>query len=286
MGSGPESASVAEGAPGCKVISGPKPSDAGEGAACPHRAKPGSGREPTRVGSDSGTRGSSLSPPSEARSGRERTRVGSGPDSACAAEGAPGGKGVAGPKPSDAGKGAACPHRAKPGQGREPTRVGSGADSSIAAEDGPVARASPGRSLATQERAQPLHTRRRRVEPGANSGGVRPRFSLRCRRRPRRQQRPTVDGPKQSDEGEVAASPHRAKPGSGRKLTRVRSGPDSACPVEDAPGSRGVARPKQSDAGEGAASPYRAKREGRRRAEAEQCRGGRSLFLPGAARVG
>ena len=52
-----------------KGVAGPKPSNAGEGAASSYRAQPGSGREPTCVGS--------------------------GPESACAAEGAPGGKGVA-----------------------------------------------------------------------------------------------------------------------------------------------------------------------------------------------
>ena len=71
-------------------VAGPKPSDAGEGAASP---KYGSGQEPTRVGP--------------------------GPDSASAAEGTPGGKGAARPKPSDAGEGAASP------PGRSPGRVGS-----------------------------------------------------------------------------------------------------------------------------------------------------------------
>ena len=87
----------------------------------PPRAKPGSGQEPTRVVFC--------------------------PDSACAAEGAPGCKGIAGPKPIDAGEGAASPP-AKPGSGREPAR--------------PKARqaawASTGRSRATQGRAQPLNS--------------------------------------------------------------------------------------------------------------------------------
>ena len=59
-----------------------------EGAAPPQLAKPGSGLELTRVGSC--------------------------PDSACAVKGAPGGMGVAGPKPSDAGEGEASSHRTKP----------------------------------------------------------------------------------------------------------------------------------------------------------------------------
>ena len=84
--------------------------------------------------------------------------MGSGPDSACAAEGAPGCKGVAGPKPIDAGEGAASPP-AKPGSGREP------------APSRPKARqavwASTGRSRATQRRVQPLHS------PGRSPGRAR-----------------------------------------------------------------------------------------------------------------
>ena len=106
LGSCPDSACVFEGALDCKGVAGPKPSDAWEGAASPHRAKPGSGREPTRVGS--------------------------------AAGGALGCMGVAGSKPSDAGEGAAClSPRAKPGSGQEPTLVGSGRDSACAAEGEP-----------------------------------------------------------------------------------------------------------------------------------------------------
>ena len=82
--------------PCCKGVDGLKPSDAGEGAASPRWVKLGSGQEPTRVGSC--------------------------PDSASAAEAAPGGKGVAGPKPSDAGEGAAPPPLGE-------ARVGPGAHS-------------------------------------------------------------------------------------------------------------------------------------------------------------
>ena len=68
----------------CMGVAGPKPSKAGVGSASPRpRAKPGSVQ------------------------GREPTRVGSCPESACAGEGAPGCKGVAGSNPSVAGEGAA-----------------------------------------------------------------------------------------------------------------------------------------------------------------------------------
>ena len=81
MGSGPDSTSAAGGAPDCISVAGPRPSDAGEGTTSPYRAKPGSGREHTRVGSCQNT--------------------------ACTAEGAPGGKGVSWLKPGGSGEGAA-----------------------------------------------------------------------------------------------------------------------------------------------------------------------------------
>ena len=87
MGSCPDSACAVEGGPGGKGVTRPRPSVAGAGAASSRRAKPVSGRDPTRVGSD--------------------------PDSACAARGALGCIGVAGLKPSDscdAGEGTASPH--------------------------------------------------------------------------------------------------------------------------------------------------------------------------------
>ena len=77
----------------------PGRSSAVEGPASPCPANPGSGREPTRVGS--------------------------GPHSTSAARGALGCMGVTGSKPSDEGEGAAS---SPPGEGREPTLVGSSRD--------------------------------------------------------------------------------------------------------------------------------------------------------------
>ena len=80
MVSCPDSACASEGAQCCMGVAGPKQSKAGVGSASPRSlAKPGSVQS------------------------REPTRVGSCPESACAAEGAPGRKGVTGPKPSVAG---------------------------------------------------------------------------------------------------------------------------------------------------------------------------------------
>ena len=72
-----------------------RPSDAGEGAASPYRAKSGSGREPIKVGP------------------------------ACASEGAPGCRVVAGPKPSDKGEGAVPPAGRGPGLAGRPLGWGS-----------------------------------------------------------------------------------------------------------------------------------------------------------------
>ena len=105
------------------------------------RAKPGSvqGREPTRVGSCPGSacaaegapgcKGVAGPKPSVAGGGPCRAGSlpgGSRPDSAFTAEGAQCCMGVARPKLSDAGESAASPSWAKPVSGREPTRVGSG----------------------------------------------------------------------------------------------------------------------------------------------------------------
>ena len=72
--------------------------------------------------------------------------MGSSPDSACAAGGAPSGKGVAGAT----GEGAASPYRAKACSGREPTRVGSCPDLACAAGGAQGCMALPGQSRATQ----------------------------------------------------------------------------------------------------------------------------------------
>ena len=100
------------------------------------------------------------------------------------------------------------------------------------------------------------HPGEARVGPGAHSGGVRPRFSLRCRRRARLQGR-------RRDEAERhrgGCSPScRAKPGSGWEPIPVGSGPDSACAAGGARWGKGVAGPKASYTGVGAPSPYAAK---------------------------
>ena len=140
MGSCPASACALEDAPGDEGVAGPKPSHAGEGAASPRRAKPGSSREPTWVGSCS--------------------------DPACALKAAPGGIGVAGLMPSDAGEGlASSSPRAKPGSvlgplGWGPAEIQPGPALPKARQ---AAMASPGRSLATQGRVLPLPTGRRPV---------------------------------------------------------------------------------------------------------------------------
>ena len=110
-------------------------------------------------------------------SGWEPTLVGSGPDSACAVEGAPGGKGVARPKPSAAGEGAASSRRAKPGSGRDPTRVGSDPDSSCSARGalGCMGVAGLKPSDAGEGTASP-HPGEAWVRPGAPLDEVRPKF--------------------------------------------------------------------------------------------------------------
>ena len=108
--------------------------------------------------------------------------------------------------------------------------------------------------------AASLHPGEARVGPGAHSGGVRPRFSLRSQRRARLHGRRLAEIQRlRGGHSHVTHVPPRAKPWSGREPTRMGSYPGSACATEDAPGCMGVARPRPSDAGEGAASPYRAK---------------------------
>ena len=143
---------------------------------------------------------------------------------------ASGGKGVARPKPSSAGEGAASPRPANLGSGREPTRVGSDPDSACAARGamGCMGVAGLKPSDAGEGAASPPPGRR----PGAHSGGVRPRFSLRCRRRARLQRRRRAE----AERLRGRCSPScRAKPGSGWEPTRVGSSPDSACAAGGAP---------------------------------------------------
>ena len=174
-------------------------SDAGEGVAPLYRAKPGSGHAPSRVGA--------------------------GPGSACAAEGAPGSKGVARPRPSDegdGGSGRSYPHRAKLGTGREPTRVGSCPDSACAVEGAPgcmgIAGPKPSdavESAASQQYGRagsPLELGPAQVQP------ERPRARQAARASPGRGRATRGRAHSLSLSGR---SPDRAKPGSGREPTRV-----------------------------------------------------------------
>ena len=81
--------------------------------------------------------------------------MGSCPDSACTAEGAPGGMGVAGQRPSDAGEGAASPYRAK---AKSPIGWGPAPVQPERLKERNAVRASQGRSGETQGREQPRPT--------------------------------------------------------------------------------------------------------------------------------
>ena len=136
-------------------VAGQGPSDAGEGAASLCRAEPGSGREPTRVGSGPApaifrarrrgqaakaspgegraTQGRGPSPPGGARVGLGANSLGVGPGGSplSRSKARPGCAGVAKQERSNVGKGAAvptglAPGGAKSGWGRKATRVGSG----------------------------------------------------------------------------------------------------------------------------------------------------------------
>ena len=186
------------GAQCCMGVAWLKPGDEGWAQPLSIRARPGSGQEPTRVGS--------------------------GPGSACAAEGAPDCMGVAWPKPTDSGEGIAT---SPPGEARVGPEARSGGGPTQVRPAQPKARqtawALQGRSRAPQERVLPLPTgqsldlagglfgwgpaqiqpswpkarpaarashgrsqaAQARVGPGAHSGGAQPRFSLRGRRRGR-----------------------------------------------------------------------------------------------------
>ena len=199
---------TAEGAQCCMGVARRKPSDAGESAASPYRATPGSGREPTRMGSC--------------------------PSSAYAAEGAPGCIDVVRQMPSYAGEGAASPHQ---GEARFRQCLGR-AGSPLGWDPVKIQPARPKASQAARASTDqswggcsPSPPGEERVGSGAHSGVVRPRFSQRGRGRARRHWRRQ---PGQRNAGEGAASPHRVKAGSGRKPTRVGSGPGSACASEGA----------------------------------------------------
>ena len=138
-------------------VARPKSSDAGESAASPSWAKPGSGSEPTQAGSC--------------------------PSSAFAAEGAPGCMGVVRQKPSFSGEGAASPHQVEArfrlclDQARSPhgscrySACAAGGASGGKSVDGPKppppGEAPTGRSRATQGRVQPLPS------PGQSPGRAR-----------------------------------------------------------------------------------------------------------------
>ena len=130
------------------------------GCSPPYWMKPGSGWEPTWVGSSS--------------------------DSACAAKGAPGCMGVAWQKPSYAGEGAASPHWTKAGSGLEPTRVQPGLDSACSAQGAP---AYEGKGCAMQGREQCSLQGEALFWQRAHMCGVQPSAGLCARRRARLRRR-------------------------------------------------------------------------------------------------
>ena len=179
--------------------------------------------------------------------------MGSSPGSACASEGAQCCKGVAGPKPSGAGEGAASPYWVKPWSGWEPTRVGQAQIQPARLKARKAVWASPGRSLATQGRVQPLPTGQRPVLAWSPLGW-RPAQIQPARLKARQPVKALRRG------GSSASC--RAKPGSGRESTCVGSCPEPACALEGAPGDEGVAGQEPSNTGkalEGTATPLRAK---------------------------
>ena len=124
VGSGPGSACAAKGAPDCMGVAWPKPSNSGEGIAS---SPPGvERRRDARVGAASLHPGEALIGPG-AHSGAVW------PDSACAVEGAPGGKGGRQAKAERLRGGCSPSCRAKPGSGWEPVPVGSCPDSADSA---------------------------------------------------------------------------------------------------------------------------------------------------------
>ena len=148
--------------------------EGGEGASQAAKASPGLGRA---------KKGRALPLPRRAKpgSGREPTRVGSCPGSAFAAEGEPWGTGVARPKPSKQGMaahGAAIPTLRSPGRAETP----------LGWSPAPFRLRGRRRAEAERRRERPSLCKVR-AGPGAYSGGARVRFSLCCRRRARRQGR-------------------------------------------------------------------------------------------------
>ena len=211
------------------------PSDTGEGAAPPQLSKPGSGRKPTRVGSgpDSacalkGAPGGNGGSPGKGRATQGRAQ----PLFAGRSPGRAGSRLAWGPaqrRPSSALGGAARrrrrrqaraerlrggapPRRAEPGSGWEPTRLGSGRAPapSSAPRRGQAAKASPREAERLWEGRGPSAPGEARVGPGAHSGGVLPRFSLRGRRRARRQG--GSPGRSRAMQGTARSLPYRANP--------------------------------------------------------------------------
>ena len=187
-------------------VAGPKPSDAGEEATSPSRAKPGSGREPTWVGS---CRDSACALKTGwASQGRSRAKQGwvqpppaPGRSPGLSRAGSPLGWGPAQGQP-------ALP------KARQAARVSQGRSLALQGEGAASPRRSPGWAGSPPGWVLPrfsLHCRRRtmlygrrqaeveqcrggcslsqlgkaQVGKGAHSGGVLPQLSLGCRRRPR-----------------------------------------------------------------------------------------------------
>ena len=158
--------------------------------------------------------GRSLPPPPG--EGRVPTRAGSGRDLACAAEGAPDCKDVAGPKLSDSEEGAAPPAGQSLGRAGSPLGWDPAQIQPARPEARHEARALPGQSPATQGRPSLSLPGEARVGPGAHSNGV--LSQIQPARQEARQAAGApgcmgVAGPKPSDEGEGPASLTWRSPG-------------------------------------------------------------------------
>ena len=190
MGPGPYAAYAAEGSQCRKGIARLKPRDARVGAA-PSGRSPGRARSPLGWGpapvqpARPKARQAAWAPPGRSRAAQERVQpLPTGRSLGQA--GSPLGWGPANsqparPKARHSAKASPAPPPAGKGPGWEPTRVGSGPGSACAAKGAPdcmgVAWPKPSDSGEGTASSRPGEAR---VGSGAHSGGVLPRFSLRC----------------------------------------------------------------------------------------------------------
>ena len=181
-------------------FAGQGPSDAGESAASLCRAEPGSGREPTRVGSGPAPAifralkcvegvarqgpsdsGEDVAPPRRAEpgSGWEPTRVGPGGSPLSRSKARPGCEGVAKQERSNVGEGAAAPTGRSPGGVGKPLAWGPQRRPPPALQGAArLRRSNQAEAERLWEGRGPSLPGEDRVGPGAHSGGVRPRFGL------------------------------------------------------------------------------------------------------------